>query len=317
MTCANLSYRNALPQLGAQPFLTDGGLETTLTYHEDWDLPAFAAFVLLDSSSGVASLQRYYERYIRLAVDYHCGLILESPTWRAGLRWGTEIGYSPQELEDVNLRAILQLAQLRNRFATAATPMVISGCLGPHDDGYAPATQLSVSQAKQYHSFQAEVFARTDADMLCAVTFTYVEEAIGATQAAVNVGMPIAISFTVETDGKLPSGHSIQEAVREVDQATDNAPAYYMINCAHPSHFQQEFSGQGQWLQRIAGIRANASCKSHSELDEALQLDEGDPHELGRLYRELKATLPQLNVLGGCCGTDHRHIGAIAQHCLD
>lgn len=316
MNRATTSYRSALPQLGGDMFLTDGGMETTLVYQEDWELPEFAAFVLLDSASGMTALTSYYERYIELALRYGTGLVLESPTWRASPRWGKQIGYSDAELADVNRRAIEQLVQLRGQHATTASPMVISGCLGPQDDGYAPATQLSVVEALEYHSFQANVFSQTAADMLCAVTFTYVEEAIGATLAAREVDMPIAISFTVETDGRLPSGCSLAEAIGAVDSATKGRPAYYMINCAHPTHFLHELGQQRVWTRRIGGVRANASRKSHAELDSSTELDCGDPQDFGKQYIELQRLLPNLRVLGGCCGTDQRHIEAVAQQCL-
>jgi S-methylmethionine-dependent homocysteine/selenocysteine methylase len=139
---------------------------------------------------------------------------------------------------------------------------------------------------------------------------TYVDEAIGVTRAAQDAVIPAAISFTVETDGDLPSGQALGEAIEEVDRATDSGPAYYMINCAHPTHFDSVLDG-GDWVGRIRGLRANASTCSHAELDEAEDLDDGDPQDLGARYGELRDRLPALNVVGGCCGTDHRHIGEI------
>lgn len=310
-------YRDALPQLGQKLFLADGGLETTLIFHEDWELPAFAAFVLLDSASGSASLQRYYERYIALALRHGTGLVLESPTWRASANWAEETGYTQDELRDINRRAIAQLSALRHVSATPDSPMVISGCIGPADDGYQPGTLLDVEAARAYHRAQAAALAATQADMLCAVTMTYVEEAIGVTLAAGDVDMPIAISFTVETDGKLPSGQSLADAIGEVDAATQGRPAYYMVNCAHPTHFAHTLTPGANWTQRIMGIRANASTCSHAELDAATELDRGDPLALAQHYRSLQAQLPNLRVLGGCCGTDHHHLAAIAQHCLN
>lgn len=309
-------YRDDLPQLGKKMFLADGGLETTLIFEEDWDLPHFAAFVLLDSASGCVALRKYYEQYIAIAKRYGAGMILESPTWRASANWGAITGYSAAQLTEINQRAIAQLAQLRQQHATPNTPIVISGCLGPQGDGYNPRQQLSVEQARQYHCLQATAFAATEADMLCAVTFTYVEEAIGATLAAREVDMPIAISFTVETDGRLPSGQSLQDAIAEVDIATKGRPAYYMVNCAHPTHFLDKLTPPGSWTRRIVGIRANASTLSHAQLDEATELDSGDPQDFAQQYLRLQSTLPNLRILGGCCGTDHRHIEAVAKCCL-
>lgn len=309
-------YRSDLPQLGGKPFLTDGGLETSLIYHENWELPSFAAFVLLDSVSGVASLNAYYQKYIRLALHHGMGFILESPTWRASKVWAEALGYTPSELEEHNARAIEHLAKLRDTFANESTPMVVSGCIGPQDDGYEPSKLMSVDQATKYHTTQVSTFARSQADMVCAITMTYAEEAIGIVKAAQAHNIPAAISFTVETNGALPSGQPLSEAIETVDKATNTGPAYFMVNCAHPTHFQAQLAAEGDWRRRIVGIRANASVKSHAELDCATTLDDGDPSDFGQQYSTLKQHLPNLNVYGGCCGTDHRHVEAIVTNCL-
>ena len=186
---------------------------------------------------------------------------------------------------------------------------MISGCVGPQDDGYDPKQKLSVDQAADYHSTQIGTFADTEADMVAALTLTYVDEAIGIVQAARDAGIAAAISLTLETDGNLPSGQPLSAAIEETDAATSGGPAYYMINCAHPTHFESVLGGS--WTTRIRGLRANASTKSHAELDEATELDDGDPDDLGARYAQLHKQLPQLNVLGGCCGTDDRHVGRI------
>jgi len=308
-----MKYRQDLPQLGGSVFLTDGGIETTLIFHEGLDLPLFAAFDLLKNEEGTQALRTYFERYAALAREHGVGFVLESPTWRASPRWAAEIGYSERELDDLNRKAISLMEEIRERYETDATPVVISGCIGPHDDGYDPAEQLSACEAQDYHSTQIGTFAATPSDMVTAITMTYAEEAVGITRAAGESDMPAAISFTLETDGRLPSGQAVGEAIQQVDAETDSTPAYYMVNCAHPTHFEGVLQGREGWQQRIRGLRANASTKSHAELDEATELDEGDPIDLAARYVALAATLPQLNVLGGCCGTDHRHVREIAR----
>lgn len=305
-----------LPQMEDRMFLTDGGLETTLIYHEDWDLPEFASFPLLDSASGVNSLTSYYHGYIGLALKYGTGLILESPTWRASKRWGSKLGYSSPELADINRRAIALMAGLRRAYRTPGIPMVVSGNIGPYDDGYSPREHLGVSAAHEYHSEQIATFAETEADMVCAMTLTYGDEAIGVTRAAQQANIPCAISFTVELNGCLPSGETLAEAIERVDAETWHGPAYYMVNCAHPTHFIDKLRVEGAWKNRIRGVRANASCMSHAELDASTVLDDGNPQVLAEQYAELQACLPNLRVLGGCCGTDHRHIHAISEHCV-
>jgi S-methylmethionine-dependent homocysteine/selenocysteine methylase len=304
-------YRNELPQLEGDLFLTDGGIETTLIFHRGLDLPEFAAFDLLKDEKGTEELRRYFEPYLALAADHGAGFVLESPTWRANPRWAAEIGYSPDELDQLNRKAISLLTELRDQYQEEVSTIVISGCVGPQDDGYNPAGKLSADQATGYHSTQIGTFAETDADMVTAITMTYADEAIGVTRAAQRVGLPAAISFTLETDGKLPSGQALGEAIEETDAATDGGPAYYMINCAHPTHFDGILDPDEPWAQRIRGLRANASTRSHAELDEAEELDEGDPVDLGARYAGLRKELPNLNVLGGCCGTDDRHVAHV------
>ena len=306
-----MSHRTSLPQLEGDLFLTDGGIETTLIFHQGLDLPEFAAFVLLDDDEGVDQLRRYYEPYLALARESGAGFVLESPTWRANPIWADRVGVSPEKLDELNRRAIGLMEELRDGAGTGDAPVVISGCIGPQDDGYRPSATMSADTARDYHSTQIGTFADTAADMVTAITMTYPDEAIGVALAAQDAGLPSAISFTVETDGRLPNGQALGDAIEEVDGATGGAPAYYMINCAHPTHFEAALATDAAWRERIRGLRANASMMSHAELDEAEELDDGDPEDLGARYAALRERLPRLNVLGGCCGTDHRHVAAI------
>ena len=300
-----------LPQLGGDLFLTDGGIETSLIFHQGLDLPQFAAFDLLKEEEGTEELRRYYRPYLALARERGTGFLLESPTWRASPDWAARIGYSEEELDRLNRKAIALMEELRERPGAGDGPVVISGCVGPQDDGYNPAEMMSAPAARDYHSTQIGTFADTAAEIVTAITMTYVDEAIGVAQAAKDAGLPVVISFTVETDGRLPSRQGLADAIEEVDAETSNAPAYYMINCAHPTHFDAVLEGDGEWRERIRGLRANASRQSHAELDEAEELDDGDPADLGARYAALRERLPRLNVLGGCCGTDHRHVEAM------
>lgn len=308
-------YRHALPQLDGALFLTDGGIETTLIFHEGLELPDFAAFHLLRDAAGTAALVKYFRTYADLAVKYGTGLVLESATWRASADWAARLGYDRAALADVNSRAIGMLAELRDDLDTAA-PVVVSGCVGPRGDGYVPGQTMSAADAEAYHREQVETFAGTAADMVCAVTMNYAAEAIGVARAARSVGMPVAISFTVETDGRLPTGQPLATAIAEVDAATGAHAAYYMVNCAHPTHFDHVFADGDPSYDRIRGVRANASTQSHAELNAAPELDAGNPAELGAQYAALRRRLRRLNVMGGCCGTDHRHVDAIAAACV-
>ena len=309
-------YRNSLPQLAGSFFLTDGGIETTLIFLEGLTLPDFAAFHLLKSSDGEAALRKYFRTYAEIAKRYETGLILESATWRANADWGKKLGYTPEALADANRRAIALLEEIRREYESKRTPVVISGCVGPRGDGYVPDRAMSAQEAEDYHREQIATFAGTAADMVCAITMNYVEEAIGVARAAQRTKIPVSISFTVETDSKLPTGQTLKAALEQVDGATSGYPSYYMINCAHPTHFDKVLAEGEPWLKRLHGLRANASRMSHAQLNEAPELDAGDAAELGREYADLKRRLGNLNVMGGCCGTDHRHIEQIASACL-
>lgn len=309
-------YRHHLPQLSNELFLTDGGMETTLIFHQGLDLPEFAAFDLLKTEAGYRTIERYFHTYIQIAQQHQVGFILESATWRANPDWGTRLGYSSTALADMNRRAIALLHDIRRDYETAQTPMVISGCIGPRGDGYQADNAMTAEEAADYHRPQIETFQNTDADLVTAITMNDAEEAIGIARVAQYLEMPVVISLTVETDGHLPTGQSLKDAIVQIDEVTDQAPAYYMINCAHPTHFETALANDEPWVTRIRGIRANASQKSHAELNESETLDDGNPEELGHQYRRLLSRLPHINVLGGCCGTDHRHVEAICKACL-
>jgi homocysteine S-methyltransferase len=310
------SRSSPLPQLAGPLFLTDGGIETTLTFRDGIDLPEFAAFPLLDTDEGTAALRRYYAPYTALARRRGLGFVLESPTWRANPDWAARLGYGRDELDLANRRAIALMTELRDEHATSARPFVISGCVGPQSDGYRPASLLSAAEAERYHTTQIGSFADTAVDLVTGVTMTYADEAIGIVRAALAAGLPVVISFTVETDGRLPTGEALGDAIERVDDETAGAAAYFMVNCAHPSHFADVLAGTPPWAARIRGLRANASTKSHAELDEATELDEGDPADLGAWHATLAERLPSLTVVGGCCGTDARHVEAICDAVL-
>ena len=309
------AYRHRLPQENGGLFLTDGGLETCLIFDDGLELPLFAAFPLMRDAKGRRALTHYYERFIEIARRNALGFVLESPTWRASADWGARLGYSIAEISAANTDAITLMQEMREAHEAPASPMVVSGCIGPRGDGYVPGEIMSEETAEAYHSLQVDAFADAGADMVGAITMTNTSEAIGIARAARRAGMPVAISFTVETDGRLPTGQALSEAIALVDEATTSAPAYYMLNCAHPSHFEGAIDPEQPWTQRLRGLRANASRRSHRELNDSPDLDAGDPVELAHQYRDIVRANPQINVLGGCCGTDHRHVECIALAC--
>lgn len=304
-----------LPHAEGPLFLTDGGLETSLIFHEGVDLPHFAAFLLLRTEDGRRRLEGYFERYLEIAARDGAGFVLESPTWRASSDWAERLAVPPEELDRLNRASIDMLKALRGRWETKVAPIVVSGCLGPRGDGYDPREVMGEAEAQAYHAAQVRSFAEAGADMVSAITMTNVPESIGLVRAARARHMPCVVSFTLETDGRLPTGQPLGEAIVAVDAATGSWPRYYMINCAHPSHFEDALDKGGAWLRRLGGVRANASRRSHQELNDAPDLDDGDPETLGREYAGLLARHPQIRVFGGCCGTDERHVACISRAC--
>ena len=305
-----MGVRAQLPQLTGEIFITDGGMETTLIFDGGIDLPDFASFVLLNDADGIEALRAYYAAYLEIAAEHGVGIVLDTPTWRANPDWGNRLGYSTEALADIDRRGVALLEELRAT-GNGAPQLIISGCIGPRGDGYRVDNEMTAEEAHRYHEPQVEAFANTAADLVSVLTLTYADEAIGVARAARDAEIPIVISFTVETDGRLPSGQSLREAIEVVDAETDGSIAYFMINCAHPNHFAHVLEEGGDWRGRIRGLRANASEKSHAELDEAEELDPGDRSALAQHYRELQTRLPNLTVVGGCCGTSHRHVAEI------
>ncbi len=307
--------QTVLPLSNDSMFLTDGGIETTLIFHNGIDLPLFASFVLLENEAGRAALTEYFERHIAVARAHGLGFVLESPTWRSSRDWGQKLGYSASDLDRINAEAIYLMRTLRNRHESSVSPLVISGCIGPRGDGYVPGELMTAAEARDYHAPQIASMSKAGADLITAITMNNTPEATGIALAAQARSVPVVIAFTVETDGALATGQPLAEAIHEVDGITGGYPAYYMVNCAHPDHFEHVLREGGDWLHRIGGIRANASRMSHAELDESEVLDDGNPVELGEDYRRLMDLLPNLRVLGGCCGTDHRHVDAMGRAC--
>ncbi len=296
---------------GDRLFVTDGGLETELVFHDGIDLPCFAAFPLLADPNTRARLARYYNGYLDIARTHSAGFVMETPTWRANPDWAEQLGYSAARLDDANRAAIALAEEIRATGAADGIPTVVSGCIGPRGDGYDSDSAMTAEEAEDYHRVQVGTFADTSADQVTAITMTNAAEAVGIVKAAAAAGVPSAISFTVETDGRLPTGQSLHDAVDQVDAMTDSAAAYFMVNCAHPTHFMPALAHEGAWRRRIVGLRANSSRRSHAELDDATELDEGDPRELGAQHAALQDRVPAVRVLGGCCGTDARHVAAI------
>lgn len=296
-----------LPDTGAG-WVTDGGLETDLIFHRGMDLPDFASFPLVDDADGRAVLADYYRGYADVAARAGAGLLLETPTWRANADWGARLGYDAAALARVNRDAVDLVRELADDVDVAEVLLV--GTVGPRGDGYV-AGDLAADDYADYHRPQLAAFAEAGADLATAYTLSTVAEAVGIVRAAHDVTLPVGISFTVETDGRLPDGTPLGDAVGSLDTATAAGAAHLLVNCAHPDHVGPGLDAAAPWAQRIAGLRVNSSRLSHAELDEAEELDEGDLADLARTTRDLAAALPGVRIVGGCCGTDARHVAAM------
>ena len=302
-------------------FLSDTGIETDLIFHQGLDLPLFAAFVVADSDEGRQLLDRWHREHAAAATAYGLGVSLDAVTWRASSDWGDRLGYDGAQLDRVNHELVLQLQGIRDdlKASDATTPVLVGGVVGPRGDGYRPTSRMSVDEAADYHRPQLRSLLDAGVDRVSAMTICYPDEAAGIASAATELGLSIILGLTLETDGRLPDGTTLADAVTSVDRRTDGSPGGFMVNCAHPDHIaaaldngDTDQSADRGWRERIVGLRPNASRRSHAELDEAPDLDDGDPAELAEQVAGLVGRLPAVSLVGGCCGTDPRHARAIA-----
>lgn len=301
-----------LPQTRGHLMLTDSGIETDVIFGAGRDLPAFAVFPLLDDEEGRAILDRYYRDHVAVAAQHGLGYVFETPSWRSNPDWGSSLGYRSEDLDRLDRAGVDFLTAIRAAHPEWTGPTVLSGSLGPRGDGYEVGTVMSSEEARRYHAHQIDVFADAGCDLVSVLTLTYAAEGLGIALAAKDAGVAVVLYFTLETDGRLPDGTRLRDAISLVDGVTDGYVAYYGINCAHPDHMAPALADGGEWVDRIGALRANASRRSHAELDEATELDAGDPVELAEDYVRLREALPRVTVFGGCCGTDVRHVRAIA-----
>jgi homocysteine S-methyltransferase len=302
----------AVPELHGAVLLTDSGVETDLIYNQGVDLPLFASFVLADDARGRELLFEWHRQHAETALAHGLGVSLDSATWRASADWGALLGYDAAALDRVNRELVGMLHEIRAGLPAGEQPVRVGGTLGPRSDGYHPALLMSAEEAEEYHAPQLCSFVEAGAERATALTLGYVDEAVGIAAAASDFDLPLLVGFTVETDGRLPDGTTLGEAVTAVDARTGASVAGFLVNCAHPDHVGPALALGGGWLERLIGFRPNASRRSHAELDDASDLDAGDPAELARQVAELRRTHPSVNLVGGCCGTDIRHARAIA-----
>lgn len=304
--------QGALPGPGQGTFLTEAGIETHMQYKRGYELPHFCLFDLMKNPKAVADLRSYHVALIEVALKHEVGAILDGVHYRTSRDWGELLGYSRQGLAEVVIQGIEFYKDLRREFETDTSPMPISGVVGPRGDAYKVGRLMSADEAEDYHSEQIETMKQAGAEFITALTFNHVDEAIGLVRAAQKLDIPVVVSFSLGADGRLKTGPAFGESIESIDAATGNATKYFMINCAHPVDFAPALENPDDWIQRLGGIRPNASSLDHGLLCQLGRLEEGNPTELAGQMAEIGERFPHINVWGGCCGTDFEHIDKIA-----
>lgn len=306
------TQRPRLPHESDRLFLTDGGTETWLIHKRGLEVPHFSSFHLLRDRAATEAIRGYYRAFAAIAVDHGTAFIFDSLTYRASRDWGALFGYSREALEDANHACLALYREVASEAGLVDDDVVISGCVGPMRDAYEGNDAPSADAAEAYHRAQIATFRKADVDVVTALSLSSSQEALGIARAGRAAGVPVAISFMVEKDHRLQSGETLHAAIEAVDRATDRAVAYYLINCAHPLDFGPALAHE-PWIERVRGVRANASKHDHAFLSRMDHLDEGDADELAGQYGDLKARFPHMNVFGGCCGTDFHHVRKISE----
>ncbi len=309
--------KRRLPEANDRLFLTEAGIETTMMYKKDWEFRHFCLFELLQNDRFVDDLRTYHTGLIEVAVEHKVGHLLDGVHYRASPDWGALLGMSEQQLADLTAKGIEIYSELSQEYATEDTPIPVGCCIGPRGDAYNADLVMSAEEAEEYHSVQIATAKSAGADFISALTFNHIEEAIGITRAASAAEIPIIMSFSLGREAVLKTGPTIGDAIEAVEVATDRAPLFYMINCNHPIDFAPAIAAPGRWIDRLKGVRPNASSLDHGILCKLGHLEEGDPIELGQQMGDLARRFPQLNVFGGCCGTDRPHMEQIAKNVLN
>ncbi len=307
-----MKYRNNLPQLSGHDMTTQGGTWTWLQYVDGFELQHFCGFDLLNNPKAVVALRDYHRKVIEAVLPYEFGILVEGLHYRASWDWGKLVGYSKEGLKEINIQGVEFYHELASEYESDTSPIPIGGVVGPRGDAYDIENTPDVAEAEDYHSEQIETLKLAGVDLITAATFSSIEEAIGITRAAEAIEMPIVISFFTNNDGRLEGGDTMREAVEKVDAATNSAPAYYMINCCHPTEFAPALE-EKDWTNRLGGFMPNAVAMEKLSLCSLGHLEDGDPDELGIQMGEIATRFPSIHVWGGCCGTDSRHLGQIAK----
>ena len=295
-------------------YLTEGGQETEIMYRHGHDLPEFAMFALLDRPEARDDLRAMFTRYLETAAVNGFVPLMGGVDYRLSPDWGQLIGYSPAVLQDMQLRAIDLLREVARPFRAQVPEILFAGIVGPRGDAYQLNRDITEAEAEDYHSAQVGWLKMAGVDLVSALTFNNVPEAVGLSRAAARAGLPVSVSFTLDSTHRLRSGPSLREAIEAADAALGaDRPDFYGVNCSHPYEFLPALE-PGDWVLRLRALRPNAAMMDKISLCSLGHLEEGDWHELGHLMGDLARRYPHLDVWGGCCGTWDKHLNEIARN---
>jgi homocysteine S-methyltransferase len=296
-------------------YLTEGGQETEIMYKYGYELPSFALFPLLDNPGAVTELRGMYGRYLDTAARHGFGVVIGALDYRASPDWGSLLGYSSEQLAEMQMRSISFLREVAQPYQARVPALLYAGIVGPRGDAYETNQTITADEAEEYHGAQLATLARAGVDLVEAMTFTSVPEMVGLSRAASLAGLPLSISFTLDNSTRqLPSGPTLKDAIETIDAQTgDDRPAFYGINCSHPLEFMPAIE-PGPWFERVRCLRPNAAMMDKISLCTLGHLESGDPVELGELMGGLARQYPHIDMWGGCCGTWETHLDEIARN---
>lgn len=294
-------------------YLSEGGTETELMYKYGFELPQFALYPLLNNHDATSTMRGMFRSYLDVVARNEMNALMGGLDYRASPDWGKLLGYSPAGLAEANHQSIDFLRELAAEYVSDINEILIQGLIGPRGDAYERNTKITVNEAEDYHSVQLNTLKDANVDLALAITFNNVPESIGVARAAVKLGVPLAISLTLDTHSRLNSGPSLEEAITRIDAETGQSPEFYLINCSHPLEYEPAIT-PGNWINRIRGVRPNASKMDKISLCKIGHLEDGDPEELGNLCGGLARRYPHMDIWGGCCGTWDTHIHEIAKN---
>lgn len=309
-----MAVQSPLPPMGSgEIFLTEGGSETEIMYRHGFELPEFAMFPLLDNPKAVSAMHGIFSKQLDVAAEFGLSFLLSGLDYRASPDWGAKLGYSPTALAEANTAAIDFLRDVAKGYEGQVPRLLFGGILGPRGDAYGLNREITADVAEEYHAVQLETLKLAGVDFACAMTFNNIPESVGAARAAAKIGVPLSVSLTLDSTHRLKSGPSLADAITEIDAQTGNdAPDFYLLNCSHPLEYEPALETE-DWINRLRGVRPNASKMEKIALCKLGHIEEGNPVELGSQLRSLSERYPHMDIFGGCCGTGHSHLREIAK----